>query len=228
MLSNQLLWEKVHIHRNQLWWYSNASKICCQQNLVSSLHLGLTFHRVWRIFPVYSLMGQLPIHCYIIQGYIWRLERRWLGETNQTSGIEEDFPKEMMFGLEDGLTWGKGAQKATHSRRAWERDMVPEWGEGGSRWCCRVSQGPACEALGIPWRSSSFSLEQWWSCEWDIPTRTMLPERSLWLLCWEETRGRRQNVRAIWAMLSGILMGGDEGLDQEGGGGGRGGYVQEP
>ena len=74
MLSNQLLWEKVHIHRNQLWWYSNASKICCQQNLVSSLHLGLNFHRVWRIFPVYSLMGQLPIHCYIIQGYKYQLE----------------------------------------------------------------------------------------------------------------------------------------------------------
>lgn len=35
-------------------------------------------------------------------------------------------------------------------------------------------------------------------------------------------------MRAIWATLSGILMGGDEGLDQGGGGGGRGGYVQEP
>ena len=55
--------------RNQFWWYSNASKICCRQNLVSSLHIGLDFHRVWRIFPIYSLMGQLPSHCYIIQVY---------------------------------------------------------------------------------------------------------------------------------------------------------------
>lgn len=35
-------------------------------------------------------------------------------------------------------------------------------------------------------------------------------------------------MRAIWATLSGILMGGDEGLDQGGGGGGREGHVQEP
>ena len=35
-------------------------------------------------------------------------------------------------------------------------------------------------------------------------------------------------MRAVWATLSGILMRSDEGPDKRGGGGDRGGCVQEP
>lgn len=69
-MSNQPLWENVYIHRNHGFGGApQATKTYCQQNLVSSLHIHLIFDRIWRIFSVYTVLGQLLINCYFIQGH---------------------------------------------------------------------------------------------------------------------------------------------------------------
>lgn len=58
------------------------------------------------------------------------------------------------------------------------------------------------------------------------PISTELQE-ALWLQCWEETRRNKTGLGAILATSFVIQMRDDEGLDQGGGSGDRGGQVQE-
>lgn len=58
---------------------------------------------------------------------------------NLSSGIQEDFPKEVMFGLEDGLTRGKSS-KTTRSRE--QKESVVTHHEG------KVAADDAAESQG--------------------------------------------------------------------------------